>query len=126
MDLRGSRRGLSEAGHAAPGVAAGWASVRPVSLVLDLCFAIAPETHPVLEYSIEVNTAPAQQFEARWPNRWRIHRIPLKPAELAIPCRITFTMRNPVSTRVLKGGASHDGRILGIGLLKATYEMAEA
>lgn len=95
-----------------------------IVLLLDLQFAIAPDTHEVLDYAIEVN-GDTTYHQARWPDRWRVLRIPLSPDALAAPVRVTFTTENPVSSRVLSNGGNDDDRVIGIGLLKATYDVAQ-
>jgi hypothetical protein len=95
---------------------------RQMVLVLDLQFAIARETHEVLHYTVEVN-AEATAHEAQWPHRGRVLRIRLRPEQLRMPLRITFTVDNPATTRALSGGKSNDDRLIGIGLGRACYEL---
>lgn len=104
-----------------------------VVLRLELCFAIAPDTNPVLNYAISINEQPAIPFEARWPDgktshwpqgRWRTLKFPISSVALGQPAKITFIVDRPVSTRELSGGKVDDDRLIGIGLLKATYDVA--
>lgn len=98
---------------------------RRVVLLLDLVFAIAPDIQETLYYTIEVN-ADSVSYEARWPERGRIFRIPLPSEQLHAPLRVTFTVENPATTRALSGGKSDDDRLIGIGLGRAAYEVVSA
>jgi hypothetical protein len=96
----------------------------PIVLLLDLQFAITRDIHEVLEYSVEVNGR-AAYYQARWPDRWRVLRLPLAPAELHAPVRVIFSVENPALRHVPPDGGAGDRRVIGIGLLKATYELAQ-
>jgi tetratricopeptide (TPR) repeat protein len=101
-----------------PALAAG----SSVDICLDLCFAISPDTHQVLEYEVEINDNKPVCYEARWPDRWRLLRFRLPTSELNAAARVIFRIRNPVSVRVLSSGATTDDRVIGIGIARAWYE----
>lgn len=97
---------------------------RSIVLCIELAFAIAPDTHDVLDYSIEVNEE-RSCHQARWPDNMRVFRIPLTPLAAAAPVRLTLMVENPISLRDLANGQGGDGRIVGMRLMKAGYEHNE-
>lgn len=104
-----------------------------VNLRLELGFAIGPEVHRTLDYAIQANGDEPIRYQAHWPDghqshwpegRWRTLHFPLPTGAESCPVRITFIVDNPVSTRVLHGAESGDDRIIGIELLRASYDLA--
>lgn len=98
---------------------------RSVILCIELAFAIAPDTHDVLDYSIEVNED-RSCHQARWPDNVRVFRIPLSLDVATAPLRLTIMVENPISLHDLANGRGGDGRIVGMRLMKAGYERDES
>lgn len=95
---------------------------RQVFLVLDLMFAIAANTHEHLHYEVEVNSDKYIHSE-HWPQNYQVLRIKLRPEQLRMPLRVTFTIDNPMTPRNISNGRSTDDRLIAIGLRRACYEL---